>query len=205
MAAGETLAVSAASYASDGTFTITCADATNISTQFTAVSRTANTCNYSAVAKATAAAGSASFTVPIHLIRRRHPQRRHHHNHHSYQLHRARRFESGRRLKRRHHSLQLGIAHRLHHLLRRCEKHTRQTHLGNTPRCCYQALRIQNYRQSCGNSGRCHFHDPLHLNIGSDPGRAGNRKSLQHRLYSTEQPHHGGRRDPGNISRQLCF
>ena len=64
MAAGETLAVSAASYASDGTFTITCADATNISTQFTSVSRTANTCNYSAVAKATAAAGSASFTVP---------------------------------------------------------------------------------------------------------------------------------------------
>ena len=64
MAAGETLAISAASYASDGAFTITCADATNISTEFTSVSRTANTCNYSAVAKATASAGAATFTVP---------------------------------------------------------------------------------------------------------------------------------------------
>ena len=64
MAAGETLAVSAASYASDGTFTITCANATNISNQFTSVTRTANSCNYSAIAKATASAGSASFTVP---------------------------------------------------------------------------------------------------------------------------------------------
>ena len=64
MAAGETLAVSAAGYASDGTFTITCADATSISTEFSSVTRTANTCNYSAVAKATASAGSASFTVP---------------------------------------------------------------------------------------------------------------------------------------------
>ena len=64
MAAGETLAVSAAGYASDGTFAITCADATSISTQFSSVSRTANTCNYSAVAKATATAGSATFTVP---------------------------------------------------------------------------------------------------------------------------------------------
>ena len=65
MAAGETLAVSAASYASDGTFTITCADATSISAQFTSVSRTANTCNYSAIAKATASAGAATFTVPF--------------------------------------------------------------------------------------------------------------------------------------------
>ena len=64
MAAGETLAVSAASYASDGTFTISCADATNISTEFSSVTRTANTCNYSAVAKATATAGAATFTVP---------------------------------------------------------------------------------------------------------------------------------------------
>ena len=64
MAAGETLEVSAANYASDGTFTITCADATSISTQFTSVTRTANTCNYSAIAKATASAGSATFTVP---------------------------------------------------------------------------------------------------------------------------------------------
>ena len=64
MAAGETLAVSAASYASDGTFTITCADATSISNQFTSVTRTANTCNYSAIAKATATAGAATFTVP---------------------------------------------------------------------------------------------------------------------------------------------
>ena len=52
MAAGETLAISAGSYATDGTFTITCADATSISTEFSSVSRTANTCNYSAVAGA---------------------------------------------------------------------------------------------------------------------------------------------------------
>ena len=58
------MAVSAGGYATDGTFTITCADATNITTEFTSVSRTANTCNYSAVAKATASAGSATFTVP---------------------------------------------------------------------------------------------------------------------------------------------
>ena len=64
MAAGETLAVAAGGYASDGTFTISCADATSISTEFSSVSRTANTCNYSAVAKATASAGSATFTVP---------------------------------------------------------------------------------------------------------------------------------------------
>ena len=64
MAAGETLAVSAGGYATDGTFTISCADATAISTEFTSVTRTANTCNYSVVAKATASSGSASFTVP---------------------------------------------------------------------------------------------------------------------------------------------
>ena len=64
MVAGETLEVRAGGYATDDTFTITCADATSISTQFSSVSRTANTCNYSVVAKATAAAGSASFTVP---------------------------------------------------------------------------------------------------------------------------------------------
>ena len=64
MIAGETLEVRAGGYATDGAFTITCADATSISTQFSSVSRTANTCNYSVVAKATAAVGSASFTVP---------------------------------------------------------------------------------------------------------------------------------------------
>ena len=104
MAAGETLAVSAGGYATDGTFTITCADATSISTEFTSVSRTANTCNYSAVAKATASAGSASFTVPytssggdthngvisITIT--------------AISLHRSHRFESSRRLKHRHHS-----------------------------------------------------------------------------------------------------
>ena len=64
MAAGETLAVSAGGYATDGTFTITCADATGVSSEFTSVTRTANTCNYSVVAKAIATAGAATFTVP---------------------------------------------------------------------------------------------------------------------------------------------
>ena len=47
MAAGETLAVAAGGYATDGSFTISCADATSVSTEFTSVTRTANTCNYS--------------------------------------------------------------------------------------------------------------------------------------------------------------
>ena len=64
MAAGETLAVSAGGYATDGTFTISCADAINVSTEFTSVTPTANTCNYTVVAKATATAGAATFTVP---------------------------------------------------------------------------------------------------------------------------------------------
>ena len=64
MAAGETLAVTAGSYATDGTFTISCADATSVSSEFTSVTRTANTCNYSVIAKATASAGAATFTVP---------------------------------------------------------------------------------------------------------------------------------------------
>ena len=64
MAAGETLAVTAGGYATDGTFTITCTDATGVSSEFTSVTRTANTCNYSVVAKADASAGAATFTVP---------------------------------------------------------------------------------------------------------------------------------------------
>ena len=64
MAAGETLAISAGSCATDGTFTITCTDATNVSTEFTSVTRTANTCNYSVIAKATASSGAATFTIP---------------------------------------------------------------------------------------------------------------------------------------------
>ena len=40
MAAGETLAVSAGGYATDGSFTISCADATAVSTEFTSVTRT---------------------------------------------------------------------------------------------------------------------------------------------------------------------
>ena len=64
MAAGETLAVTAGGYATDGSFTISCADATNVSTEFTSVTRTANTCNYSVVAKANASAGVATFTIP---------------------------------------------------------------------------------------------------------------------------------------------
>ena len=102
MAAGETLAVTAANYASDGTFTISCADATSISSQFTSVTRTAGTCNYSAVAKATASAGSAHLHRALHIFRRRHPQRPDIHNHLGYQLHRPHRPESSRRGKRRH-------------------------------------------------------------------------------------------------------
>ena len=51
-------------FGTGGSFTITCADATNVSTEFTSVTRTANTCNYSVVAKADASAGAATFTVP---------------------------------------------------------------------------------------------------------------------------------------------
>ena len=58
------MAVSAGGYATDGSFTISCADATNVSTEFTSVARTANTCNYSVVAKADASAGVATFTIP---------------------------------------------------------------------------------------------------------------------------------------------
>ena len=43
MAAGETLAVAAGGYATDGSFTISCADATSVSSEFTSVTRTANT------------------------------------------------------------------------------------------------------------------------------------------------------------------
>ena len=54
----------AGDYATDGNFTISCADATAVSTEFTSVTRTANTCNYSVVAKATASDGAATFTIP---------------------------------------------------------------------------------------------------------------------------------------------
>ena len=54
----------AGGYATDGSFTISCADATSVSSEFTSVTRTANTCNYSVVAKADASAGAATFTVP---------------------------------------------------------------------------------------------------------------------------------------------
>ena len=63
MVAGETLSVPAGSYVSDGTFTISCADATSVSAQFTSVTLTANTCDYSVIAKPSAAAGAASFTI----------------------------------------------------------------------------------------------------------------------------------------------
>ena len=202
MAAGETLAVSAASYASDGAFTISCADATSISTEFSSITRTAGTCNYSAAAKATASAGSATFTVPytssggdthngvisitITAISYTAPTD----------------FESSRRLKHRHHRLQLGIAFGLHDLLRSSQKHPYQTHLRHPTRCRQQALRIPHRCQSHSNGRRCYLHHPLRFQFGRDAGRAGNSQGLKHRLHSPE-PVYGRRRNTSSISSRL--
>ena len=202
MAAGETLAVSAASYASDGTFTITCADATNISTQFTSVSRTANTCNYSAVAKATAAAGSASFTVPytssggdtqngvvsitISAI--------------SYTAPTNLKVVAGSNTditasswaSHSGYTISCGDAKSIH------TKLSSVTRTANT--CNY---RITAKATAAGR--RLYLHYPLHLIIRRDTGRASHRKSLQHRLHRPEQPHNGSRRNTSSISRRLRF
>ena len=61
--AGSSTTVNAASYATDGIYTITCADATSVSSKFSSITRTAGTCDYTLAAKATAA-GPASFIVP---------------------------------------------------------------------------------------------------------------------------------------------
>ena len=58
---GQTLTVDASSYAADGTYTITCGDATGVSALFT-VARTANTCSF--VITPGTSTGSGSFTVP---------------------------------------------------------------------------------------------------------------------------------------------
>ena len=64
VAAGRTLTVPAGSYATDGAFAITCSAATGVSSEFTSANNTGNSCDYTVTAKATAAAGAASFTVP---------------------------------------------------------------------------------------------------------------------------------------------
>ena len=58
---GTTLTVDASSYAADGTYTITCEDATGISALFT-VARTANTCSF--VVTPGMSTGNGGFTVP---------------------------------------------------------------------------------------------------------------------------------------------
>ena len=180
MAAGETLAVSAGSYASDGTFTITCADTTSISPEFTSVSRTANTCNYSAIAKATASAGAATSQCPTPLQAETPTTAKSPSPSQQFPT-QPPQPQSSSRLKHRHQRQQLGFAHRLHRLLRRCEKHPRKTHLGHQNS---EHLQLPHHSQNNSHSRRRHLHHPLHLFIGSDTGRTSNRKSLQHRLYT---------------------
>ena len=200
MAAGETLAVTASSYASDGTFTITCADATSISNQFTSVARTAKHLQLQRHSQSHRFCWFCQLHRPIHLIRRRHPQRHHLHHHHRHQLHRTHRPESSRRLKHRHRRRQLGFAFGLHDLLQRCEKRPRQAVFGHQNS---QHLQLPNHSQSYSNGRRCYFHYPLHQLIGRDLGRAGNSQGLQHRIHSPHQPHHGSRPNTSNNSRQL--
>ena len=63
VAAGQSITIDASSYASETGETITCADAADIDSKFSSVTRTANTCSYRVTAKVTSG-GSASFTVP---------------------------------------------------------------------------------------------------------------------------------------------
>ena len=63
VAAGEAITIDASSYASESGETISCADATNIDSKFSSVTRSPNSCSYRATAKITSE-GSASFTVP---------------------------------------------------------------------------------------------------------------------------------------------
>ena len=64
-----TLTIDASAYASDGTYTITCGDATNINTiKLTSVTRTANTCSYTITPISTltqSQQGRAVFAVPF--------------------------------------------------------------------------------------------------------------------------------------------
>ena len=59
---GSTLTIDASDYASDSTYTITCGDATGISTALASVARTANTCNFTITPSTST--GTGSFTVP---------------------------------------------------------------------------------------------------------------------------------------------
>ena len=59
---GQTLTIDASDYAADGTYTITCADATGVSVLLASVARTANTCNYTITPGSST--GNSGFTVP---------------------------------------------------------------------------------------------------------------------------------------------
>ena len=176
----------------------------SISTEFTSVSRTANTCNYSAVAKATASAGSATFTVPytssggdtqngvititITAI--------------SYTAPTDLKVVAGSNTditasswaSHTGYTISCGDAKSIHAKLSSVTR----------PDAANKPCELSHHSQSCGNGGRCHLHHPLHLHIRSHTRRASHRKSLQHRLYSPHQSHNGRRRNPSNISRWLC-
>ena len=62
VAAGQSIRLNAAAYASDGSYTITCGDATNKHTRIASISRAANSCLFTITAGNTT--GSATFTVP---------------------------------------------------------------------------------------------------------------------------------------------
>ena len=62
VAGGQSITLNAAAYASDGSYTITCGDATNKHTRIASISRAANSCLFTVTAGATT--GSATFTVP---------------------------------------------------------------------------------------------------------------------------------------------
>ena len=63
VAAGQSITIDASSYASEAGHSISCSDATNIDSKFSAVTRTPNSCTYRITARASSE-GSASFTVP---------------------------------------------------------------------------------------------------------------------------------------------
>ena len=56
------LVLDASSYATDGSYTISCGDATNVSTELTSVTRTADSCSFTITAGSSA--GTGSFTIP---------------------------------------------------------------------------------------------------------------------------------------------
>ena len=63
VAAGQSITIIASSYASESGESISCSDATNIDSKFSAVTRTPNSCTYRITARGDSE-GSASFTVP---------------------------------------------------------------------------------------------------------------------------------------------